>query len=83
MNGFVDAAIPELGLVVKGGHRSRGIGRKLLRAVIQTAQVEGIPGLSLSVSPRNLARALYESEGFRKVGESGTSWTLMLRFERA
>ena len=30
------------------------------------------------VDPNNFARYLYESEGFKKVGESGTSWTYKL-----
>ena len=77
--GFVNAETPELGIAVALGHRSRGVGRTLLRALIEIAQSDGLPALSLSVSPFNYARALYESEGFCKVGESGTSWTLVLR----
>jgi len=76
--GFVDAATPELGIAVKADCRSKGLGRKLLNALIQTARADGFPALSLSVSPLNFARQLYESVGFRKVGESGTSWTLVL-----
>jgi hypothetical protein len=37
----------------------------------------------VSVSPSNYARPFYESEGFHKVGESGTSWTLLLQLDRA
>jgi ribosomal protein S18 acetylase RimI-like enzyme len=74
--GFVAADTPEIGVAVAAAHRSRGVGRALLRALIETAHADGHPALSLSVSPENPARRLYESEGFRKVGESGTSWTL-------
>jgi len=77
--GFMNAETPELGIAVAVGHRSRGVGRTLLRALIEMAQSDGLPALSLSVSPSNYARALYESEGFCKVGETGTSWTLVLR----
>jgi|SRR5262245_40406633 len=77
--GFVNAETPELGIAVALGHRSRGVGRALRRALIEIAQSDRLPALSLSVSPSNYARALYESEGFRKVGESGTSRTLVLR----
>jgi len=76
--GFVDAATPEIGIAVRADHRSKGVGRKLLEALVQTARADGFPALSLSVSPLNFARQLYESAGFRKVGESGTSWTLLL-----
>ena len=76
--GFVDAATPELGIAVKAEHRSKGVGRRLLEALAETARADGFPALSLSVSPQNYARELYESAGFQKAGESGTSWTLRL-----
>jgi len=76
--GFIDERTPELGLAVVAGHRSRGIGRMLMAELIRTARDEGHVGLSLSVSPGNHARSLYESFGFRRVGESGSSWTYLL-----
>lgn len=75
--GFVDHEIPELGLAVAQPFRGQGIGRKLLRSLIKCAGQHAYPGLSLSVAPGNPARQLYESEGFRKVGEVGTSWTML------
>src|SRR2546423_12653747 len=59
-------------------YRSKGLGRRLLDTLVETVRAESVPALSLSVSPLNFARQLYESAGFRKVGESGTSWTLLL-----
>ena len=59
-------------------YRSQGIGRKLLRKLIDLARGDGFTGLSLSLDPANFARKLYESEGFVKVGKSGTSWTYKL-----
>jgi len=76
--GFVNAATPEIAMAVTQDHRSKGFGRRLLDALIQKARADGFPALSLSVSPLNCARQLYESMGFRKIGESGTSWTLLL-----
>lgn len=81
--GFVDSLTPELGIAVARTHRSRGIGRSLLRELIRVAREDGFPALSLSVSPSNHARHLYESEGFRKISESGTSWTLVLKLDGA
>src|SRR5258705_13377558 len=81
--GFVDADTPELGIAVAPAHRARGVGRALLGALIEVARRDGHRALCLSVAPTNYARALYESEGFRKVGESGTSWTLLRRLDRA
>src|SRR5437899_1190123 len=71
--GFVDAATPEVAMAVRQDYRSKGVGRRLLDALVETARAAGVPALSLSVSPLNFARHLYESAGFRKVGESGTS----------
>jgi len=80
--GFVNAETPELGIAVAAAHRSKGVGRTLLRALIEIARADGHPALSLSVSPSNYARSFYASEGFHKVGESGTSWTLLLQLAR-
>ena len=82
-DGFVDGETPELGIAVDAAHRSKGVGRALLRALIEVARQEGHRALSLSVNASNYARPFYESEGFRKVGESGPSWTLVLQLERA
>lgn len=76
--GFVDSETPELGMAVRASHRRKGAGRLLLRGLIAAARDEGFRALSLSVAPSNFARQLYESEGFIKVGESGTSWTMRL-----
>jgi ribosomal protein S18 acetylase RimI-like enzyme len=76
--GFVGEDVPEIAIAVDAAHRSKGIGRALLSALIYAARDEGFPALSLSVSPANAARRLYDSVGFRKVGESGTSWTYVL-----
>ena len=76
--GFVDAATPEVAMAVRQDYRSKGVGRRLLDALVERACADAVPALSLSVSPLNFARQLYESAGFRKVGESGTSWTLLL-----
>ena len=75
--GFVDAVTPELAIGVAASHRSRRVGRALLDALIAEARREGHPALSLSVSPANFALRLYEAAGFVKVGESGTSWTMV------
>ncbi len=76
--GFIDSTIPELGIGIHSEYRSRGIGRMLLKRLISVAREDEFDALSLSVDPSNFARKLYESEGFIKVGESGTSWTYKL-----
>jgi GNAT superfamily N-acetyltransferase len=76
--GFVDAATPELAIGVAPEHRAKRVGARLLDALIDEARRARHPALSLSVSPENFARRLYEAAGFAKVGESGTSWTMVL-----
>lgn len=62
--GFVNAKTPELSIWVRSDHRSRGIGRHLLRSVAAEARRRGIGAISLSVEEGNPARHLYVSEGF-------------------
>ncbi len=65
--GFIDDAVPELALWVRADVRGRGVGRRLLRALKDTAAERGLAALSLSVEDGNHARHLYESEGFADV----------------
>ena len=76
--GYIDSKIPELGIGICAEYRSKGIGRALLKELISKAREDGFPAISLSVDPSNFACKLYESHGFIKVGESGTSWTYKL-----
>ena len=80
-HGFVDAETPEIGIGVVRHARGRGIGAALMCALIAAAREAGLRKLSLSVIPENFARGLYERLGFRKVGVSGTAWTMVLDLE--
>jgi GNAT superfamily N-acetyltransferase len=76
--GFVDSQTPELGIAVLPASRRQGIGRALLRRLVDLARADGHRSLSLSVNPANPARLLYESEGFVRVDEdAGGSWTML------
>ena len=77
--GFIDSNIPEIGIALELEYRSKGIGRILLKKLINIAREYRFTALILSVDPGNFACKLYESEGFIKVGESGTSWTYKLK----
>jgi GNAT superfamily N-acetyltransferase len=74
--GYVADDVPELSIGVTPEHRGRGVGRALLEALVHDAAQYG--RLSLSVEPANRAAELYRSLGFRKVGHSGGSDTLLL-----
>jgi RimJ/RimL family protein N-acetyltransferase len=61
--------VADLGLMVAGSHRRRGIGRALLEQAVEWARRAGIRKLELHVFPWNEpAIALYESFGFVREG---------------
>lgn len=76
--GFVDELTPEVSLWVSAEHRGRGLGRELLRALIDEATERGIARVSLSVEADNFAKKLYLAEGFRDV-PGGEADGVMLR----
>ena len=80
--GFVDAATPELSMGVVRAWRGRGVGSRLLDALIAAAREQGLGSMSLSVEPDNRARRLYERAGFRQVGEVSGSLTMLLQLRR-
>lgn len=74
--GFVADAYPEVAIAVEPDHSGGGVGRRLLQAVLDQAQADGHPGVSLCVEDGNhRAQGLYEKTGFRHVTttESGGS----------
>jgi ribosomal protein S18 acetylase RimI-like enzyme len=77
--GFISDDIPELAIAVVPEMRGRGIGRTLLLRLIERAQAEGLPALSLSVSVRNpVAMRVYESLGFRTVAGDADHPTMLV-----
>jgi ribosomal protein S18 acetylase RimI-like enzyme len=77
--GFVAADIPELGMALVPSARGRGLGRRMLVALVDAIRASGAPGVSLSVEDGNdRARALYASLGFVPVGREGGSDVLVL-----
>jgi ribosomal protein S18 acetylase RimI-like enzyme len=76
--GFVDEDVPELSIGVAPGWRRRGVGTRLLRALIAEARRSGLRGLSLSVELDNPAVGLYERLGFSTVGVNGGALTMAL-----
>jgi GNAT superfamily N-acetyltransferase len=75
--GFVAPEVPELGIAVRSELRGRGLGSRLLRALLAQAAPAGIRQLSLSVEIDNPALRLYERNGFRRAGRVGGAWTLV------
>lgn len=80
--GFVDANTPELGIAITENARGKGVGTKLMNALIQHAREHGHPAISLSVDPENQSAVhVYQKLGFRECGGEGTSITMVLEFD--
>jgi ribosomal protein S18 acetylase RimI-like enzyme len=78
--GFIDPETPEIGIAVVAEARGRGLGRRLLTALIARAQRDGYPALSLAVRKTNIrARRLYESCGFSVVSAAPDSDEWLMR----
>jgi ribosomal protein S18 acetylase RimI-like enzyme len=76
--GFVDEHTPELAIAVVPNARGKGVGAKLLGALVARAREEGYDGISLSVDRHNEgAIGLYERHGFQRVAEGGDSVTML------
>lgn len=78
--------VGEVGMMVRAGHRQRGVGSALLTAAIDWCRERGAHKVTLSVWPHNAAAiALYEAHGFvvegRLVGHvrraNGELWDLV------
>ena len=78
--GFVDEDTPELGISVLLEYRDMGLGTVLMNKMLHYAKSIGLKQISLSVDPKNFALSLYQKTGFKKVAESGTSWTMVKFF---
>ncbi len=63
-HGYIDDETPELAIAVVDGFRGRGIGRRLLEAIHERAQQDGLERIALSVEPDNPAKRLYASLGY-------------------
>jgi ribosomal protein S18 acetylase RimI-like enzyme len=79
--GFVDDRTPELSIAVGPSWRNRGVGRRLLVALIDLARNTGHPAIGLSVEEDNVALGLYESVGFHRVEKVGNAWTLVFALQ--
>jgi len=70
--GYLDDETPELSIAVLPQHRGRGVGTRLLSALLLEAEAN-YKAVSLSVSADNPAVGLYERAGFQVISRSGTS----------
>ncbi|WP_127793149.1 GNAT family N-acetyltransferase [Agromyces sp. LHK192] len=76
-HGHVATGVPELIIGVKPPWRSQGVGRALMRSLLDAAHAAGHARLALSVEHGNHAEALYRSEGFAVVAQRGDRRTMV------
>ena len=77
--GYVANDIPEITIGVRLAHRGGGIGTALLQRLVKQAQVEHLPGISLSVEDGNPATRMYRRAGFVEVDHAEGAATMVLR----
>lgn len=73
---FIDEKTPEISIVVLPEYRGAGLGRDLLRKLIDQATLEGYPGLSLNVDKKDPALELYKKLDFEVVSETSNTQVL-------
>lgn len=76
--GFVALGVPEVSIGVVAELRGRGVGRQLMRRLVDEARARGVEQLSLSVEPDNSAIGLYSRVGFVGVAEADGAITMLL-----
>jgi phosphinothricin acetyltransferase len=81
--------VAEVSVYVAASARGRGVGKDLLRALVQESEANGIWTLQAGIFPENAASlALHRSCGFRKVGDRrrigrlGAAWRDVTLMER-
>lgn len=71
--GYINDQTPELAIAVQPLYRGQGIGKVLMRELLQKAKLSLYSQISLSVDPQNPAVHLYQKLGFETVRISTTS----------
>jgi L-amino acid N-acyltransferase YncA len=85
----VYSGVAEVSVYVSAAARERGVGKALLKALIEDSEFHGIWTLQAGIFPENSASiALHKSYGFREVGarrhigKLGETWRDVLLLER-
>jgi ribosomal protein S18 acetylase RimI-like enzyme len=78
---YVDEQTPELGIAVLRDYRGQGVGTALLKRHLEEAE-KLYAAISLSVSPNNPAKQLYERQGFKTVDVRDGHPIMKIRFAR-
>jgi ribosomal protein S18 acetylase RimI-like enzyme len=77
--GYVDGSTPELAISLFREYRNRGIGSRLLSAMIKHLRESGYKQTSLNVKKKNDAVKLYRRMGFEIIGEDSEDYLMLLK----
>jgi ribosomal protein S18 acetylase RimI-like enzyme len=80
--GFVDSKTPELSMSIIENYRNKGIGTRLLTAMINKLIQLDSDQVSLSVDKENYAFRLYHKFGFETVESDGKSATMIKKLKK-
>jgi len=76
--GFIDSETPEFAISLFKEYRSKGIGTKLMRTMIEHLRNSGYKQTSLNVKKENYAVQLYKNMGFRIIDEDSEDYLMLL-----
>ncbi|MDR2409503.1 MAG: GNAT family N-acetyltransferase [Bacteroidales bacterium] len=76
--GFIDSETPEFAISLFKEHRSKGIGTKLMQAMIEHLRDRGYKQTSLNVKKENYAVRLYKNMGFKIIDENNEDYLMLL-----
>ncbi len=77
--GYLDAKTPELAMSVYPQYRKKGIGTRLLQAMIAALKEKGYEKVSLSVQKGNYAAAMYQNAGFTIADENEQDYIMICK----
>lgn len=80
--GHIDDEVPEFAISVYPEHRGRGIGTRLLNAMLDSLREKGVALASLSVQKDNPAKRLYQRAGFEPIREHETEVIMVCRLDQ-
>jgi L-amino acid N-acyltransferase YncA len=85
----VYGGVAEVSIYIGSAHRGKGVGKKLMQALIKASEAENLWTLQSGIFPQNRASILlHEKTGFRyigkreRVGKRGGTWYDNLLYER-
>ena len=75
--GYVDDETPSFAISLYREYRGRGIGTKLMLAMLELLRKKGYKQASLAVQKANVAERMYEKVGFRTVSENEEEYIMV------